>query len=214
MDSAQDVPKNRIKAVRQPPPQRLSDRPAYQWPHRPAPAVNFPLEKPYNVIAGEGLCELRDNYNSIAPDTKAVNVKRRTSRFGLASLFSRSRAPDLERKQERLCIALEADEDPERLQPGECATSQPTGPSHVSKEFEALPPMESPDTHIRHRTSKPYLKAKPSFKKDISIKTCVLRVSLRNRSSASMPTETIVRSQDRIRTPRNLTPQEIQRRNG
>ncbi len=171
MDSAQDVPKNRIKAVRQPPPQRLSDRPAYQWPHRPAPAVNFPLEKPYNVIAGEGLCELRDNYNSIAPDTKAVNVKRRTSRFGLASLFSRSRAPDLERKQERLCIALEADEDPERLQPGECATSQPTGPSHVSKEFEALPPMESPDTHIRHRTSKPYLKAKPSFKKDISIKT-------------------------------------------
>lgn len=171
MDSAQDVPKNRIKAVRQPSPRRFSDRQAYQWPHRPAPAVKFPLEKPYSVIACEGLCELRDNYNSIAPDTKAVNLKRRTSRFGLASFFTRSRAPNLERKQEKLCIPLEADEDPEGLQSGECATSQQTGPSHVSKEYEALPPMESPDTHIRHRTSKPYLKAKPSFKRDISIKT-------------------------------------------
>lgn len=154
-----------------PPPQTFSDKQAYQRPHPPAPVSRFSDEQPYGGSHCERHYEPQDNYIPVAPDAKAVNLKRRASRFGLAALFSRPRAPDHEGKQGRLGIPLEADEDPERLQTGEDETSKRTGRIYGSEDTDALPPIESPATHLLHRTSKPNLQTKSSLKKEMSIKT-------------------------------------------
>jgi len=202
MDSAQDVPRDQSRGVRLPPLQTSFDKQVSHRPHRTAPAVKFPDEQPYGGFPCERPCELRENHISPAPDTRAVNLKRRTSRFGLAGLFSRSRAPGHEGKQERLAIPLEGDEGLERLQTGDNEASQRIGQISVSEEIDALPSIGSPATYSRHRTSKPNLKTKSSFKKEISIKTwdppplfqaypqAVKHATLR---APSLPAESIIR---------------------
>jgi len=171
MDSAQDVPGCQSKGLRLPPLQTSFDKHAYKRPHRSAPAVNFSDGQSYGGVPCEEPYEPRTNHLSNAPDAEPVNLKRRTSRFGLAGLFSRSRASDHGRKQERLGIPLEGDEAMEGLKTRQDDTSQQIGRTVFSEEIDAFPPTESPATQSGYRTSKPNPKAKSSFKKEISIRT-------------------------------------------
>ena len=108
---------------------------------------------------------LRNKHLSITPETSTPKLNKRTSRFGLAGLFGRSKANLLEDQREKLGIQWEEDGATERPSAGDTGTWHTTGRASPSLEFSALPEMEIP---LRQRASKAALRSKPSFKRENS----------------------------------------------
>ena len=107
----------------------------------------------------------RNKYTSAVADTSSISLKRRSSRFGISSLFSRSKPLVIEEGQEKLSVHLECDE------PTEAPTSADTA-GQPKKDFEPLPKMQTlpeidpPSATIRNRTSKTALRSRPCPKSD------------------------------------------------
>ena len=152
-DSHQQYPRN---GGHLPPQQITFDiTQTYQKPNRTRPAEMF-TETPGT---------LRNKHLSITPETSTPKLNKRTSRFGLAGLFGRSKANLLEDQREKLRIQWEEDGATERPSAGDTGTSHITGRASPSLEFSALPEMEIP---LRQRASKAALRSKPSFKRENS----------------------------------------------
>lgn len=152
-DSHQQYPRNRGHL---PPHQTtFNTTQTYQKPNRPRPPE----------ISTETPGTLRNKHLSITPETSTPKLNKRTSRFGLAGLFSRSKANLLEDQREKPGIQREEDGTTERPSAGDTGTSHTTRRASPSLEFSALPEMESP---LRQRASKAALRSKQSFKRETS----------------------------------------------
>lgn len=171
MDSTRFAPGDQPSDLRPLPLQTPFENQAYQQLHHPRPEFSFRDEQPYGDIPREEPYGLRNSHLAAGPDTKAVNLKRRTSRFGLSGLFGRSKSSEHDGKQDRLGIQMEEDEYLEMPKSREDTTSHPIEPISFPDESDALPPVGAPATQSRHRSSKPNLKAKSSFKKEPNSKT-------------------------------------------
>ena len=137
---------------------------AFQKHPRPRPALNPSDEIPYGKSFSEEPCPTRSKHLSINLDAKEKNVKRRSSRFGLSGLFSRSKPIEMDGRKEQLGTPWEEDESTRESVE---VTQLPTNLS-ASNEIDALPLVDSPGPQLRHKTSKPALKAKSSFKRETS----------------------------------------------
>ncbi len=103
----------------------------------------------------------RNKHNSIVPDAIPPNLKRRTSRFGLTSLFNRSKPLVTEDAQEKLGVQWECDES--------AATTvglQKIDPQALSPELQTVPEIDHPAAPLRNRASKTALGS--SFRREIT----------------------------------------------
>ena len=121
-----------------------------------------------NPIFNQKRSSQRNKHSSIVPDFNPSNLKRRTSRFGLSSLFSRSKPVATEETQEKLGVQWECDESAEPSRSAEAAALQEKGPQPLSPEVQALPDLEPPTPPLRNRVSKTTL---GSFRRDIGSKS-------------------------------------------
>ena len=108
----------------------------------------------------------RDKNTSIVPDSISPKLKRRTSRFGLSSLFSRSKPLASKEVQERLGVQWECDEST-----GTSIGADPGGlpiNSHrpSAPESQDLPQIVPPAVPLRNRASRTALRPKPSFRRE------------------------------------------------
>ena len=109
----------------------------------------------------------RNKYTGAVADTSSTNLKRRSSRFGISSLFSRSKPLVIDEGQEKLAVHMECDE------PTGAPMSVDTA-GQPKKDFEPLPEMQNlpeigpPPATIRNRASKTALRPRPSPKSDVT----------------------------------------------
>lgn len=152
-ESLQDTRRNGLRL----PPLSTSfnSEPSHQYHH------HLPTDPSFNPKRSSQ----RNKFTSAVADTSSNNLKRRSSRFGISSLFSRSKPLVAEEGQEKLGVQLECDE------PTEAPTSADTaGPP--KKDFEPLPEMQTlpeigpPTATIRSRASRTALRSRPSPKSD------------------------------------------------
>ena len=152
-ESVQDTRRN---ALRLPPiSTSFNSEPSHQYHHPLPPDSSFNPKR----------SSQRNKFTSAVVDTSSINLKRRSSRFGISSLFSRSKPPVVEEGQEKLGVHLECDE------PTEAPTSADTA-GQPKKDFEPLaemqtqPEMGPPTGTIRSRASRTALRSRPSPKSD------------------------------------------------
>lgn len=138
--------------------------------HRPRPVVNLSDEKPYGNKFNESPYALQTNQPSTDQDFKGRNVKRRSSRFGLAGFFTRSKPSDVDERLGKMGIKEEEEESAERPMTGGTEVSCLPIAMPVTEEIDALPPVESAANPLRYKASKPTLKVKSSFKAEIPTK--------------------------------------------
>lgn len=148
-------------ALHLPPLQTSFDNDAYQRLHHPRPGPGFADQKTSNH---------RSKHDSTAPEVTASHLKKRSSRFGLSTFFSKSKSSDVEAQPERLGTPLEEGEEGENPRGNVTGASYVTGQTSFSQEINALPPVEGPSTPLRHRASKAALRSKTSFRKESSSK--------------------------------------------
>ena len=113
----------------------------------------------------------RNKHDSMVPGSIAPNLKRRTSRFGLSSLFSKSKPLATEEVQDKLSVQWERDESAAAPMNADTPELQKSGPEPTSLESKDLPETDLPVGTLRNRASKPVLRSKPSFKKELTSKT-------------------------------------------
>ena len=113
----------------------------------------------------------RNKHDSMVPGSIAPNLKRRTSRFGLSSLFSKSKPLATEEVQDKLSVQWECDESAAAPMNVDTLEMQKSGPEPTSLESQDLPETDLPAGPLRNRASKPVLRSKPSFKKELTSKT-------------------------------------------
>ncbi|MCJ1456520.1 hypothetical protein MMC28_006881 [Mycoblastus sanguinarius] len=131
----------------------------------------FPRPRPLETMSHEEPSKQRSKHLSMASNANVPNLKRRTSRFGLAGLFSKSKPLDLEERQDKLGRPWEGDEVAENTaMPGLEAPHAMRHPS-FSEEVDGLPKPEAPPIPVRHRGSKVVLRSRSSFKRDVTSKT-------------------------------------------
>ncbi|KAF6220567.1 hypothetical protein HO133_003000 [Letharia lupina] len=108
----------------------------------------------------------RNKHSSIVPDSLSPNLKRRTSRFGLSSLFSRSKPLATEGVQEKLGVQWECDEPAGTSKSAETTALQKKDSEPRSPEIQARPDIDPPAAPLRSRTSKSALRS--SFRREIT----------------------------------------------
>ena len=113
----------------------------------------------------------RNKHDSMVPGSIAPNLKRRTSRFGLSSLFSKSKPLATEEVQDKLSVQWECDESAAAPMNVDMLEMQKSGPEPTTLESQDLPETDLPAGPLRNRASKPVLRSKPSFKKELTSKT-------------------------------------------
>ena len=112
----------------------------------------------------------RNKHDSMVPGSIAPNLKRRTSRFGLSSLFSKSKPLATEEVQDKLSVQWECDESAAAMNV-DTPELQKSNPEPTPLESQELPETDLPAGPLRNRASKPVLRSKPSFKKELTSKT-------------------------------------------
>lgn len=133
------------------------DNETYQQLHRPG-------------LAEQKAGSPRGKHDSIVPESIVPKMKKRTSRFGLSSIFSRSKSYEVEVTHERLATQLEDEEEVGSPIGNGTGVPYTIGRMSFSQEISALPPVEGPSTPLRNRASKAALRSKSSFRKDGSSK--------------------------------------------
>ena len=110
----------------------------------------------------------RNKHVSLVPDSVPPNLKRRHSRFGLSSLFSRSKPPVTEEVHEKLGVHLECDESIEAPIVADRAGLQRNDFRPPPPEFHALPGTDPSIATLRNRASKTTLPSRPSPKVELT----------------------------------------------
>ena len=137
-----------------------------------APYMNEPDHTTLtNLVFNPKRGSQRNKHDSMAPGSVPPNLKRRTSRFGLSSLFSKSKPLATEEVQDKLSVQWECDESAAARVNVDTLELQKSGPEPTSSEFQDLPEADLPAGPLRNRASKPVLRSKPSFKKELTSKT-------------------------------------------
>ena len=140
-------------------------------PPLPTPFNNEPSPQPHLAAPRDPVINLtrstqRNKHSSIVPDSIPSNLKRRSSRFGLSSLFSRSKSLAREGVQERLGVQWECDESAGTPTSVDTAGFRKMNPQPLSPEPQALPKVDPPFAPLRNRASKTALGSKNSFKRE------------------------------------------------
>ena len=140
-------------------------------PPVPTPFNKGPSHQSHRAIATDTVfspkrSSQRNKHNSTVPDSSPPNLKRRTSRFGLSSLFSRSKSLAIEEAQEKLGVQWECDESAGTPMNTNTSEIQKNGPQPLSPKSQALPEIDPPAAPLRNRASKTALRS--SFKRDIT----------------------------------------------
>lgn len=147
------------KEILQQPPRNGLRLPSFSTPFN-----NEPLDQSHHIAPSDSVSKSRrsvqrNKHNSIVPDSISTNLKRRTSRFGLSSLFSRSKSMGNGEVHEGLDVQWECDE---------FVGLQTNGPQSLSLESQALPEVDPPAAPLRNRASKTALRSKSSFRREIT----------------------------------------------
>lgn len=173
MDTFQEAPQDAPrKGPQLPPLQTAFDNQAYRQLHRPRPPVFLPAN-PSDETPREEPYGVRENHASVVPERQtanSMNIRRRSSRFGLAGLFSRSKPLNTEEKSQKLGTHLEVEGILEKPVENGIDNAYVHGPQCFPEEIDALPIVEDDTTSLRHRTSKTALKIKAPSQKDINVK--------------------------------------------
>lgn len=148
--SKENMQESRRNGLRLPPLSTpLSNEPSQHY-HHPGPADPF-----FNPKRSSQ----RHKYNSGIPDSPSL--KRRTSRFGLSSLFGRSKSLVTEEIQEKLGVQVECDESTEAPTSADTSGQRKTDFKPLPPQLQALSEMDSPAAPLRNRASKAALRSKP-----------------------------------------------------
>ena len=141
---------------------------ALQKPRRARPVVNFEDEKPYGNVFKEDPYALQDKQATADRTLKDKTTKRRSSRFGLAGLFNRSKTSEVEERLEKMGTQFE---EHESLGRSGIESTEVFGPTISSSEaVDASSPMQSSIKPLRQKTSKQTVRVMPSFKAEMSVK--------------------------------------------
>ena len=143
-------------------------------PH--TPFINEPSRQSHDTISTDPVFNQKRNsqrskYISIVPDSVSPNLKRRTSRFGLSSLFSRSKPLAAEGIQEKLGVQWECDESVATQMSVDTVGLEKNDPQPISPESQPLPDGGPHAAPLRNRASKTALRSRSSFRKDITSKS-------------------------------------------
>lgn len=138
------------------PPTPFNNEQSHQ-PHHAA-AIDPPINAPRS--------SQRNKYSSMAPDSIPPNLKRRSSRFGLSSLFSRSKPIASEGVQDKLGVQWECDESEGTITSANAAGPRKNDPQSLSPKSQSLPRVDFPATPLRNRASKSALGSRSSFKRE------------------------------------------------
>lgn len=140
-------------------------------PHMDEPSHQSDHATLANLVFNPKRGSQRNKHDSMVPGSIAPNLKRRTSRFGLSSLFSKSKPLATEEVQDKLSVQWECDESAAAPMTAATPELQKSGPEPTPLESKDLPETELPTGPLRNRASKPVLRSKPSFKKELTSKT-------------------------------------------
>ena len=138
----------------------------YKQLHRPRPPSFFPKSQTYGVTQQDH--DTSSRHLSVSTNAKANSLRKRTSKFGLSGLFSRSKGGDSEEKPTKLHEQLEEDGYLGSISEKE---TNIVPQAEISVFPEATDAMQAGDTSLRHRSSKQGLKTKASFKRESEAKT-------------------------------------------
>lgn len=159
------------KEVLQQPP-----RNGLRLPPLPTPFNNEPSHQSHRAVPTDLVFNLkrssqRNKHSSITPESIPPNLKRRTSRFGLSSLFSRSKPVATEEAQDKLGVHRECDESTATSISADTIGSQKNGPQPLSPKFQVLPEIDPPAAPLRNKASKTTLGSSlsgSSFRREIT----------------------------------------------
>ena len=143
-----------------------SRRSGLRLPPLSTPFNNEPSHQYHHAVPAEPFfnskrSSQRHKYNSAVPDSISPSLKRRTSRFGLSSLFSRSRSLVTEEVQEKLGVQLECDESTGAPISADTAGQRKTDLKPLPPQLQALSESDPPTATLRNRASKAALRPKP-----------------------------------------------------
>ena len=110
----------------------------------------------------------RQKHSSIVPGSTPTNLKRRTSRFGLSNLFSRSKSLGTGEVQEELDVQWEYDESAGTSMSAGTAGLLKNNSQSLSSESQTLPEIDPPAAPLRNRASKQPLQPKSSFRREVT----------------------------------------------
>lgn len=142
-------------------PTSFNNEPSHQSHHR----------APIDPVFDPKRSSQRKKHSSIVPGSTPTNLKRRTSRFGLSSLFNRSKSLGTGEVQEELEVQWEYDESAGTPMSADTAGLQKNNSQSLSPESQTLPEIDPPAAPLRNRTSKQPLQSKSSFRREVTSKS-------------------------------------------
>ena len=148
-------------------------------PPLPIPFNNEHSPQPHHAAAIDPVINLtqnsqRNKYSSTAPDSIPPNLKRRSSRFGLSSLFSRSKPLASEGVQEKLGVQWECDESMGTPTSADTAETRKNDLQYLSPESQGLPKVEPPATPLRNRASKSAIGSISTFRRETTSRSSTI----------------------------------------
>ena len=148
-----------------------SENQAYQQLHRPRPP-NYPQEDQVHDKLSHGEhANTQARHLSILPDARTNSVRKRTSRFGLAGFFGRSKGDDGQNRPNKLHAQLEEDGYLSKVEEKDADAVSQKQTAAFPEVIDALPAIQHEDMSLRHKPSKQSLKTKASFKRETEAKT-------------------------------------------
>ena len=139
----------------------------------PTPFNNEPSHQAHHAVLTDTVFNPKrssqhNKHFSIVPDSTTPNLKRRSSRFGLSGLFSRSKPLATDEVHEKLGVQWECDEPSGTPMSADAVGLQKHDIQHLSLGSQVLPVTEPHTAPLRNRASKTALRSKSSFKKEIT----------------------------------------------
>lgn len=148
----------------QAPPRNGSRLPSLATPFNTEPSYQSHHTAPTDPVFNSK----RNKLSSTIPDSIPANLKRRTSRFGLSSLFSRSKSLGTGEVQKKLDARWECDESAGIPPSADTAELHKNDTQSLSPEVQAQPQIDPHAAPLRNRASKPALRSKSSFRREIN----------------------------------------------
>ena len=123
---------------------------------------------PIDTVFNSKRSSQRNKHSSIAADSIPTNLKRRTSRFGLSSLFNRSKSLGTGEVQEKLDVQWECDESAGTILSADTVGLPENDLQSLFPDPQVQPQIDPPATPLRNRASKTALRSRSSFIREIS----------------------------------------------
>ena len=139
-------------------------RNGFQLPPRPTPFNNDLSHQSHYTYPTDTFSSRRgsqrNKHSSILPNPMPPNLKRRASRFGLSSLFSRSKPLVTGEVQEKLGVHLECDESESTAMSAKTAGLPEKDTQPIFPDIQSLPDNEPPTAILRDQDPKTALRSK------------------------------------------------------